>query len=278
MDESERRRALADFLRTRRARLQPAEVGLPARSRRRTPGLRREEVAELANIGVAWYALLEQGRDVHPSRRVLESLAQALRLTSAEARHLYRLAGPDQVAADDDETEQISPALRRVVEALDPNPAFVIGRKWDVLAWNRAADLLFDFGQPCPPYTRNILWRYFHQAELGQGDADWEAQAQNLVAQFRADYARFPDDPFYQALQRDLQQASPQFRLWWQQQDVRPMPEGPRRAERPGLGLLEFDHLTLQASSTAQHIKVFVASPATAAILERALAQTSDRA
>src|SRR6266566_9654849 len=93
MDERERREALAAFLRTRRARLQPADVGLPSRSRRRTPGLRREEVAELANIGVSWYTLLEQGQDVHPSRPVLESVAQALRLTPAEEQHLFRLSG-----------------------------------------------------------------------------------------------------------------------------------------------------------------------------------------
>jgi transcriptional regulator with XRE-family HTH domain len=275
MDETERRLALADFLRTRRARLHPAEVGLPARSRRRTPGLRREEVAELANIGVAWYALLEQGRDVHPSRRVLESLAGALRLTSAEAQHLFRLAAQELPAKADGEGAQVTPALQQVLEALDPHPAFIIGGKWDVLAWNRAGDLLFDFSQPCPPYTRNILWRYFHQDDPGQGDPDWEAQAQNLVAQFRADYARFPGDPFYQALLADLQKASPQFRLWWEQQDVRRLPEGPRILERPGLGRLEFEHMTFQTSLAAGlHIKVFVARPGTAAKLAAALAHS----
>src|SRR5579864_3637295 len=113
MDESERRRALADFLRTRRARLQPSEVGLPARARRRTPGLRREEVAELANVGVSWYTLLEQGRDVHPSRTVLENLAQALQLTPAEAQHLFYLAHQEPSSPTIVEEEQITPALQR---------------------------------------------------------------------------------------------------------------------------------------------------------------------
>src|SRR5258706_448362 len=160
MDELERQQALAAFLRTRRTRLQPADVGLPARSRRRTPGLRREEVAELANIGVSWYTLLEQGHDVHPSRHVLESLAQALRLTTAEEQHLLRLSGLELPATMMVEEEQVTPALQRVVDALDPHPAFVIGRRWDVLTWNRTADLIFQFHEPCPPHSRNAVWRF----------------------------------------------------------------------------------------------------------------------
>lgn len=156
------RQALADFLRTRRARLQPVEVDLPSRSRRRTPGLRREEVAELADMGVSWYTLLEQGHDVHPSRNVLERMAQALRFTTAEKQHLYLLAGmglPAKVVAEE---AQITTAFQRVVDALNPLPAFVIGRRWDVLTWNRAADLLFHFHEPYPPHSRNVVWRFFN--------------------------------------------------------------------------------------------------------------------
>src|SRR5215468_7369024 len=119
MDELERRQALADFLRTRRARLQPDEVGLPARSRRRTPGLRREDVAELANIGVAWYTLLEQAKDVHPSKPVLESIAQALRLSHAEEKYLFLLAGHALPVKAPPEDEEVPPELRRVVDALN---------------------------------------------------------------------------------------------------------------------------------------------------------------
>src|SRR5215470_4297911 len=163
MEELERRQALADFLRTRRARLQPTDVGLPARSRRRTPGLRREEVAELANIGVSWYTLLEQGHNVHPSRQVLESLARALRLSTAEEHHLFRLSGQELPSKMLVEAEQVTPALQRVVDALCPHPAFVIGRRWDVLTWNSAADFLFHFHEPCPPYSLNVVWRYFQR-------------------------------------------------------------------------------------------------------------------
>src|SRR5690242_15652701 len=161
MDEIERRQALAAFLRTRRARLSPISVGLPARGRRRTPGLRREEVAELANVGVAWYTLLEQGRDVHPSMSVLQSVALALKLTPVEEQHLFLLAGHTLPMKALPETEVVTPALRRMVDALTPHPAFVIGRRWDVLYWNRGADLLFRFDEPAPPHSRNIVWRFF---------------------------------------------------------------------------------------------------------------------
>src|SRR5260221_12369727 len=190
MDEKERRLALADFLRTRRARLQPSEVGLPVRTRRRTPGLRREEVAELADVGASWYTLLEQGRDVHPSLNVLENLAQALKLTPAEEHHLLYLAHQEPIVKEDREEDQLTPALQRVVEALDPHPAFVIGRRWDALTWNRAADLLFHFHEPCPPHSRNVIWRFF-ACEARPQEQEWERQAQNYVAGSGASHVRY---------------------------------------------------------------------------------------
>lgn len=275
MDETERRQALAAFLRTRRARLHPTDVGLPSRNRRRTPGLRREEVAELANIGVSWYTLLEQGHNVHPSRQVLQSLAQALKLTTAEEQHLFLLAYQELPAKTLVEEAQVTPALQRVVDALDPHPAFLIGRRWDVLTWNRAANLLFRFHEPCPPHSRNVVWRFFTSGARAF-DQHWEIQAQNLVAQFRADYARFPDDTSFQDVIEDLQRASPQFRQWWEQQDVRGLPDGPRTMQHPTLGVLEFDHVTFQTSITADlRVKVYVASPATVSKLEQALSAPS---
>ncbi|HEX6797941.1 MAG TPA: helix-turn-helix transcriptional regulator [Ktedonobacterales bacterium] len=277
MDEAKRRQALAAFLRTRRARLRPADVGLPARSRRRTPGLRREEVAELAHIGVSWYTLLEQGHDVHPSHQVLESLARALRLTAAEEQHLFLLAAHELPAATTAvEDVQITPALQRVVDALDPHPAFLIGRRWDVLAWNRAADLLFRFHEPCPPHIRNVVWRYFQRPGVRAADLDWQTQARNLVAQLRADYARYPGDPSFQELVDDLRRVSPEFGQWWEQHDVRGLPDGSRSMQHPTLGPLAFDHVTFQTSITPDlRLKVYAASPATAATLERALSSSS---
>ncbi len=272
MDETERRQALADFLRTRRARLQPAQVGLPVGGRRRTPGLRREEVAELAHIGVSWYTLLEQAHDVHPSRRVLESLAQALRLTPPEQQHLLILAGQELPVQPQAGTEQVPPALQRVIDALVPHPAFVIGRRWDVLAWNRAAAWLFQFDEPCPPHSHNVIWRFFAR-EATTIDLDWETRARNLVAQFRADYARYPGDASFNEVIADLRRASPKFKLWWEQQDVRGLPDGPRAMRHPALGALEFEHASFQTSfSNDMHVKVYVASPETAEKLKQALA------
>ncbi len=272
MDESERRLALADFLRTRRARLQPADVGLPVRQRRRTPGLRREEVAELANVGVSWYTLLEQGRDVHPSRTVLENLARALQLTPAETQHLAFLTRQETPTKATVEAEQITPALQEVINALDPHPAFVIGRRWDALTWNRAANLLFHFDEPCPPHSRNYVWRFFAREARPQ-DVEWGRLGQNLVAAFRAAYVRYPADAEFQTLLEDLQRTSVQFCLWWEQQNVRPLSDGTRTVNDPQLGALQFDHLTFQTPIAPDlHVKVFVALPETRSRLERLLA------
>jgi transcriptional regulator with XRE-family HTH domain len=277
MNESERRQALADFLRTRRARLQPAELGLPTRSRRRTPGLRREEVAELANIGVSWYTLLEQGQAVNPSRQVLKSLAQALKLDPAEEQHLFLLAGQELPPKASVEEEKVTEALQRVVEALSPHPAFVIGRRWDVLFWNRTADLLFRFHEPYPPHPLNVVWRFF-KGPARSHDLEWEKQAQNLVAQFRADYARYPGDASFNQLIEDLRKDSVQFGVWWEQHEVRGLPDGPRRMQYPGLGRLDFEHVTFQTSMTPDlRVKVYTASPETARKLEKLLKKKTAR-
>jgi transcriptional regulator with XRE-family HTH domain len=153
VDDSERRRALADFLRTRRTRLSPPDVDLPWGSRRRTPGLRREEVAQLANIGTSWYVALEQGRDVHPSEQVLESLAQALRLNEAERHHLFLLAQPQSATNPPPAEETVGHALQQAIDALNPHPTYVLGRRWDLLTWNRAAELVFTFSEIAPPHS-----------------------------------------------------------------------------------------------------------------------------
>ena len=115
----------------------------------------------------------------------------------------------------------------------------MIGRRWDVLTWNRAAGLLFRFHKPYPPHSRNVVWRFFWREEARKFDPDWETQAQNLVAQFRADYARYPGDASFQEIIEDLRRASAQFCVWWERQDVRGLPDGPRTMHHPTLGLLE---------------------------------------
>lgn len=245
MDDSERRRALADFLRKCRARLAPGDVGLPPGLRRRTPGLRREEVAQLANIGASWYVWLEQGRDVRPSAQVLECIARALRLTPNERRHLFVLGGlfPPPTIAE----EVASPALQQILDDLGPSPAYAIGRRWDFLAWNAAADALFTITEAPLPYGRNLVWRFFTDPVLRGHFVDWEQLARGFLAEFRTASARYPGDRWFGALIEDLCQASPEFREWWPALHAAPrLFDGHKVIEHAALGHLEFDPLTMQ--------------------------------
>jgi transcriptional regulator with XRE-family HTH domain len=264
MQEQERRQALADFLRQRRANLSPNDVDLPPGFRRRTPGLRREEVAQLANMGTSWYVWLEQGRDVHPSAAVLEGLAQALRLTSNERRHLFLLAGqalpppPDPLAE-----ESVSPALQQVLDDLNPSPAYVLGRRYDYLAWNEAADALFSISDvisdTSSPYARNMVWRLFTNSTTRE-HSNWEAVARATLAEFRTASTRYPGDPWFNELIEDLKQVSPEFCIWWPHHDVRSTLDGHKVIEHPTLGSLEFEHFNLQVL-TNPDIRIMIYSP-----------------
>jgi transcriptional regulator with XRE-family HTH domain len=272
MDERERRQALADFLRTRRARLSPADVGLPSGIRRRTPGLRREEVAELANIGTSWYVWLEQGRDVHPSAQVLESLAQALRLTLNERRHLFLLAGQPLPPHASPLEESASPALQQMLDDLNPTPAYAVGRRWDYLAWNQAADRLFAISEASPRYGRNLVWRLFTSPTMRERP-NWEQIARSTLAEFRTTNARYPGDRWFEELIEDLKQVSPDFCRWWPHHDVvRSALDGHKVIEHPALGHLEFEHITLQVLSTPDvRIMIYTPLAETRAKLERFL-------
>src|SRR5690349_14790008 len=170
----ERRRGeLADFLRRRRASLKPEDVGLPNGGRRRTPGLRREEVAHLAGVGTTWYTWLEQGRDVRASLDVLEALSRALRLTPAERTHLVLLGrGEEPPPCKSD--ERVSPTVKRLIQNLGLNPAYVLGRRWDYLAWNDAATTIFGDLGSVPRAARNHVWMHFMDARRRTMFPDWE--------------------------------------------------------------------------------------------------------
>src|SRR5260370_7773627 len=209
MQKNERREALADFLRKRRASLSPGEVGLLPGLRRRTPGLRREEVAQLANIGTSWYVWLEQGRDVHPSAPVLESRAQALRLPTNERRHLFLLAGQALPPPVSPAEESIGPALQHVLDDLNPSPAYVLGRRYDYLAWNKAADGLFaisdTLSETSSPYARNMIWRLFTSPTTRERP-NWEMVARPSLAAFRTPNPPHPPNPCFHELSDALNQ------------------------------------------------------------------------
>jgi transcriptional regulator with XRE-family HTH domain len=214
-DIAARRRQSGDFLRSRRERLTPSDVGLPDGFRRRTPGLRREEVALLAGVGATWYTWLEQGRDVRPSAEVLSALADALRLSAAERRHLYILNDRPPPEPRTSGPERVEEPLLRMLDSLTSQPAYVLGRRWDVLAWNRAAELLFgDYGK-LDGDARNIMHIVFANKAHRKLLIDWDEVASTVLAMFRADSARYAGDPDFERLISTLMRVSLEFRKWW---------------------------------------------------------------
>jgi transcriptional regulator with XRE-family HTH domain len=238
-----RRAELADFLRTRRAEVAPGHLGLEANGRRRTPGLRREEVAQLAGVGLSWYTWLEQGRDIRPSAQVLDAIARVLRLDAAERAHLFHLARVEPPLPDGDYPREASPALRAFVDGLEPNPAYVAGPRADVLAWNAAATRVFhDWGAE-PPDRRNLLWWLFTDPSWDRSSPNWQSTAKHTLARFRAQHARRPDDPSFAALVEELSARSPEFRAWWPRHEVIGEQAGTKTIEHPELGTLRLHHL-----------------------------------
>ena len=239
----ERRRAeLADFLRRRRASITPEEVGLPDGGRRRTPGLRREEVALLAGVGTTWYTWLEQGRDVRASLEVLEAIARALKLTNAERTHLILLGRGEDPPPCKSPTERTSPTLRRLIDNLGPNPAYLLGRRWDYLAWNRAASALFGDFALVPRATRNHVWLTFMDPRRREMFPDWERASRLLAAKFRADSARHLGDPEFEDLIHALRKSSLDFCRAWKRHEVARGGEGRKEIHHPEEGLMVFEN------------------------------------
>ena len=251
------RSELAQLLRTRRHRLTPADVGLPAGSRRRTAGLRREEVAHLAGVSTTYYTFLEQGRDVRPSRQVMSALAEALRLSSAERAHLFQLAGITPAADDQAQAETAVPVVTAMVARLDPYPAYLKGRRWDVLAANRAARALFTDWEARAPDDRNKVWWMFTDPAARKVYVHWEKEAADMLGRFRAAAARRLDDPDFTGLIERLHQASPEVRSWWPRYDVRPVGGGTKRLHHPALGDVAFQHTVLQVADHPEQMLVY---------------------
>jgi transcriptional regulator with XRE-family HTH domain len=222
MDDLARRRELGDFLRTRRYRLSPLEIGLPQGLRRRTPGLKREEVAGAAGISISLYAWLEQARDVHVSERVLNGLARALRLTEAEKSQLFELALARPPVQQIPRREGVSKTVADLLALASDAPAIAFNLRWDVLAWNDAArSFFFDYEQ-VEGLERNILWYTFLNPELKSRFGDWAQCARDVVARFRSDYIHNAGDPAFMDLVEALTLRSPEFAQWWRLHDVLP--------------------------------------------------------
>ncbi|WP_328902971.1 helix-turn-helix transcriptional regulator [Streptomyces sp. NBC_00441] len=256
-----RAKELGELLRSRRERLQPADVGLPRGTRRRTRGLRREEVAQLAAISSTYYTYLEQGREMRPSRQVLDSLSVALRLDAAERSHIHDLIHGAPPAGKPAVAESLTPAVVALVDRLDPCPAYVTGRCWDVLASNRAARTLWTDWPARAPDARNLLWWMFTDPGARQVMVDWPAEASALLGRFRSAAARHPGDAGFSMLLERLHAASPEVREWWPQHRVVPLSSGTKRLRHAALGVLELEHVVLQlADDPEQKLVTFNAT------------------
>jgi transcriptional regulator with XRE-family HTH domain len=239
-----RRRELGSFLRNRRERLRPEQVGLPPSRRRRTPGLRREEVAQLAGVGVTWYTWLEQARRINASPQVLDAIARTLQFDSHEYAHLFTLAGfPTTTIAN--ECDLVPAAVQTLVDQLEPYPAAVLNSRWDLLAFNRINLSFFPHLASVPVEDRNSIWLAFTDPEWRSVLVDWEETVTRMVAEYRATMAEHIDDPAWQALVDRLHRASPEFTAVWERHDVAGMSGNAKTLRHPTAGLFRFVYTNL---------------------------------
>jgi transcriptional regulator with XRE-family HTH domain len=277
--ELDRHHELAEFLRSRRARVAPEQVGLPGGTRRRTPGLRRGEVALLAGVSPEWYTWLEQGRDIHVSVQVLESLASVLQLDANERAHLFVLALRQPPPVETFSSTTISPTLQQFLNQLGTIPACVMDARLTVVAWNAAFRVVFGDYATMPERERNLIWRLFTSPPL-LGSEEWEEIARVYLAQFRATYARFINDPWWATQIAELNRISPEFRELWARHDVLNVSEGRKSIHHPLVGELAFEFLFFQTVDSSD-LRLLIHTPrsntGTAAKIERLLAFEAER-
>jgi len=254
------RLGLSEFLRARREQLQPGDFGLPTVGRRHTKGLRREEVAALAGIGLTWYTWFEQGRDIKVSTGFLDNLARALRLNPTERSYLFFLAGHHSSDREAIDSLSVAPSLRRLIDGLGPRPAYLKNMRWDVLAWNEAARFVFGDFADIPSERRNIVWLTFTDSRFRDSMADWEVDARRLIARFRADYSKVSGDAVLRRMLAELDAESADFRRLWHAHDVYEKGDGMRLVTVGGVGTVDFDY-TICKIGEADQIKAVIYVP-----------------
>jgi transcriptional regulator with XRE-family HTH domain len=260
---------LAAFLRTRRYRLRPADVGLPAAGQRRTPGLRRQEVAQLAGISVDYYIRLEQARGPRPSRQVLAALSRALLLTADEREYLFRLAGESPPAAAGP-VRDVSAGIRSLLDSLPDIPAYVVDAKYDILAWNEiATHFIGDLSGFAPSDRNAIRWTFASSGLAGLAGLPWpdpdaERFARATVADLRAAYVRYPADQSIASLVTEMLGTSPAFAEMWAAHEVESRHPLMKRFVHPEVGPLEFECQVLHIGDTGQRLIVYCAPPGSA--------------
>jgi transcriptional regulator with XRE-family HTH domain len=269
---------LGTYLKDRRAKLDPAAFGLPLK-RRRTPGLRREEVAQRAHVSATWYTWLEQGRGGAPSSDVLDRISRAMMLTDVEREHLFLLGLGRPPEAHYQAPEGITPRLQRVLDTLEISPAFVRTATWDVVAWNRAATAVLTDYATIPAGQRNILHMIFCDPRVRAAQSDWGSVARFVVAAFRADAARAGAAKNVEALVDELSQLSPEFAAMWRDNDVRTHGDGLKTLHHPVAGPLAMEYSAFAVDGRPD-LSLVIYNPATPvdAGRIRALIAARDRA
>ncbi|HEX4138999.1 MAG TPA: helix-turn-helix transcriptional regulator [Candidatus Methylacidiphilales bacterium] len=257
---------LGNYLKDRRAKMDPKALGFPT-VRRRTPGLRREEVAQRAHVSATWYTWLEQGRGGSPSTDVLDRISRALMLTSFEREHLFLIALGHPPEVRYEAKEGVSPRLQRVLDALEGIPAMVKTLTWDIVAWNRAAAAVFRYGT-LAPNERNILRKIFFDPKVRAAQLDWQSVARFAVAAFRADTARAGSSAEVLALVEELRGLSPEFDALWRENDVHAYGEGTKKLRYPGGGLLELEYSAFSVDGRPD-LSLVIYNPATPRDAER---------
>jgi transcriptional regulator with XRE-family HTH domain len=254
---------LGAYLKDRRAKLDPAAFGFPP-ERRRTAGLRREEVAQRANISPTWYTWLEQGRGGAPSADVLDRISRALMLTDVEREHLFLLGLGRPPDVRYRKNEGVTPRLQRVLDALEPCPALIRTAIWDVVAWNRASTvMLADYGS-LPPEQRNVLRFMFLDPRARAAQYDWDGVARFVVSAFRVDAARAGAAAEVEPLVDELCRLSPEFKAMWRDNDVRSHGEGVKHIRHPLLGPFAFEYSAFAVDGRPD-LSMVVYNPATSA-------------
>ena len=258
-----RRHELGEFLQALRSRFAPETFGFPTGSRRRTQGLRREEVAQLAGISPTWYTWIEQGRAANVSADALDRLARALRLSRGERTYIFELAGRRDPLAEAPEEDSASELLTSLLADIDI-PAYIMGRTWNMLAWNTAAGELFTDWLDKPVRTnelpRNLLRFVFLRPQTRKFLVDWDTRARRLTAEFRADCRTRLDEPELQQLIEELKRASPEFSRFWKQHDVLERQGGQRSFNHPRRGMVIYEQVTLRPVDQEQ-LKLVLLKP-----------------
>ena len=252
---------LGTYLKDRRSKLDPTALGFTA-ERRRTPGLRREEVAQRANISPTWYTWLEQGRGGAPSADVLDRISRALMLTEVEREHLFLLGLGHPPEVRYQKSDDVSPRLQRVLDALNPSPSIIRNAIWDVVAWNRAATILLTDYSAMPPEKRNVLRFMFLDPRVRAAQYNWESVARFVIGAFRVEAARAGATADAQSLVDELSRLSPEFRTMWNDNDVQAHGEGVKQLRHPILGPLSLEYSAFSVDGRPD-LSMLVYNPAT---------------